>query len=143
MSFVNLRSHNSLFPRQYGAEADRFVDRASVGAKRSDVGDQALMRGLDTAGPNMRLGRSLSYGGRRSMTGHKAVPGVPLPGLAPADARRCARRDERQPDVRRNCPADVTPAVISRPTAHRKPASSRATAVTATVDLFPLVLKAR
>ena len=37
-----------------------------------DVGDQALMRGLDTAFPVVRLGQSLSYCGRRPMAGHKA-----------------------------------------------------------------------
>ena len=143
MSFVNRQSYSSSSPRQHGAEAFRFVDRASVGAKRSDVGDQALMRGLDTAGPNMRPGLSLSYGGRRSMTGHKAMPGVPLPCFAPADTRRCARRDGPQAAARAGCLVVVVAAAISRPTAHRKAASSRATAVTATVDLFPLALKAR
>jgi hypothetical protein len=64
------------------------LDRASVGAKPSDVGDQALMRGLDTAGPIVRPGLSLSYGGRRHRAGHKAGSGVPLPCFAPADARR-------------------------------------------------------
>lgn len=48
-----------------------------------DVGDQALMRGLDTALPIERLGQSLSYYGRRPMAGHKASvgrsPAVVLP----------------------------------------------------------------
>jgi hypothetical protein len=40
-----------------------------------DVGDQALMRGLDTALPIERLGLSLSYYGRRPKAGHKASVG--------------------------------------------------------------------
>jgi len=48
-----------------------------------DVGDQALMRGLDTALPIERLGLSLSYYGRRTIAGHKASvgrsPAVTLP----------------------------------------------------------------
>lgn len=43
MSFVNLRSHNLSFPRHAGAEDYRFMDRASVEAKLSDAGDQALI----------------------------------------------------------------------------------------------------
>ncbi len=48
-----------------------------------DVGDQALMRGLDTAFPIERLGLSLSYYGRWPIAGHKASvgrsPAVTLP----------------------------------------------------------------
>lgn len=40
-----------------------------------DVGEQALMRGLDTAVPIMRLGPSLSHCGRRHEAGHKAFDG--------------------------------------------------------------------
>ena len=52
-----------------------------------DVGDQALMRGLDTAVPSVRPGRSLSYGGRRAVPATKRLTGVPLPWPRP---RLCA-----------------------------------------------------
>jgi hypothetical protein len=42
------------------------MDRAEVRAEPEDVGDQALMRGLDTAFPFVRPGLSLSGIGRRS-----------------------------------------------------------------------------
>ena len=45
------------------------------GQDLKDVGEQALMRGLDTALPILRLGQSLSYYGRRPMVGHKASVG--------------------------------------------------------------------
>jgi hypothetical protein len=114
-----------------------------VGAKPLDVGDQALMRGLDTAGPIMRLGLSLSYGGRRHRAGHKAGSGVPL---AVLHSRRCTKMgswDGGQAVVRAGCPAAVPVAAISPAIAQRNPASSRATAVMATVDFLPLAFKAR
>ena len=42
------------------------MDRAEERAGPEDVGEQALMRGLDTAFPFFRLGLSLSNIGRRS-----------------------------------------------------------------------------
>src|SRR5258707_15528971 len=42
------------------------MDRAEERAEPEDVGDQALMRGLDTALPFVRPGLSLSEIGRRS-----------------------------------------------------------------------------
>ena len=42
------------------------IDRAEEKAGREDVGEQALMRGLDTAFPFFRLGLSWSSVGRRS-----------------------------------------------------------------------------
>jgi hypothetical protein len=42
------------------------VDRAEERAQREDVGDQTLIRGLDTAWPFVRLGLSLSNRGHRS-----------------------------------------------------------------------------
>ena len=46
------------------------VDRAEERTGPEDVGEQALMRGLDTAFPFFRLGLSRSEVGRRSMIGH-------------------------------------------------------------------------
>lgn len=40
-----------------------------------DVGEQALMRGLDTAVPIKRLGLFQSYCGRQPIAGHKASDG--------------------------------------------------------------------
>jgi hypothetical protein len=42
------------------------MDRAGVRAGPEDVGDQTLIRGLDTAFPFVRPGLSLSKHGRRS-----------------------------------------------------------------------------
>ena len=42
-----------------------WMDCAVAEARPEDVGDQALMRGLATACPSMRPGRSLSNHGRR------------------------------------------------------------------------------
>jgi len=52
-----------------------------------DVGDQALMRGLVTAFPSVRPGRSLSYDGRRPEPATKRVMGVPLPSAPPPPVR--------------------------------------------------------
>ena len=64
------------------------MDRAEEKAEPKDVGEQALMRGLDTAVPSVRPGLSRSYNGRRLKAGHKALPGIPLPRFRP---RLCAR----------------------------------------------------
>jgi transposase len=50
----------------FGAAAGRVVDRAVAEARPEDVGDQALMRGLDTACPFVRPGLPRSRCGRRS-----------------------------------------------------------------------------
>ena len=56
---MNYRLH-AIFAGVRGSD-----DRATVEAKPEDVGDQALIRGLATAVPNMRPRYSLSYCGRR------------------------------------------------------------------------------
>lgn len=94
-----------------------------------DVGDQALMRGLDTALPIERLGLSLSYYGRRLIAGHKASvgrsPAVVLP-----------------PPVREEDACDQA-GCATRPTDHMKPASSRAIAVQTTVVRLPVAVSLR
>ena len=57
------------------------------GQDLKDVGEQALMRGLDTAVPIVRLGRSLSYCGRRRMVGHKASVGYSPAVILPPPVR--------------------------------------------------------
>jgi hypothetical protein len=57
--------------------------RAEERAGPEDVGEQALMRGLDTAFPFVRLGLSRSKSGRRSRIGHVESSGVPLPWSRP------------------------------------------------------------
>jgi hypothetical protein len=60
------------------------VDRAEERAGPEDVGEQALMRGLDTAFPFFRLGLSRSNVGRRSCDRpHNGCSGVPLPWSRP------------------------------------------------------------
>jgi hypothetical protein len=52
-----------------------------------DVGDQALMRGLDTAVPSVRPGLSRSYNGRRLKAGHKAAAGHSPAAVPPPPVR--------------------------------------------------------
>jgi len=64
------------------------MDRAEERAGPEDVGDQTLIRGLDTAFPFVRPGRSLSKRGRRSCDRpHSAVREFPCRGPALAAAR--------------------------------------------------------
>jgi hypothetical protein len=56
---------NSLSPRT-GVKLGYAMDRAEERAGPEDVGEHALMRGLDTAFPFFRLGLSLSKVGRQS-----------------------------------------------------------------------------
>ena len=64
------------------------MDRAEERAGREDVGDQALMRGLDTALPFVRPGLSLSEIGRRSCDRpHSKLGSSPCRGPALAAAR--------------------------------------------------------
>jgi hypothetical protein len=70
MSPVKPKTRNYSSPRRTLREVVALMDRAEERAGREDVGEQALMRGLDTAFPFVRLGLSLSIVGRRSMIGH-------------------------------------------------------------------------
>ena len=95
-----------------------------------DVGDQALMRGLDTAFPIMRPGLSRSYDGRRHEAGHKASDGS-SPAVVPPPPMREGR-------FRR-----VQAVWASLAIDHMKPTSSRAIAVQTTVVFFPRLVSAR
>src|SRR5215813_2484317 len=67
-SDVHSQVHSARFPvstRTHG-EVFALMDRAEEKAGPEDVGEQALMRGLDTAFPVFRLGLSWSRVGRRS-----------------------------------------------------------------------------
>ncbi len=92
-----------------------------------DVGDQALMRGLDTAVPSMRPRLSLSKSGRRRCRPHNVLREFlcrcPVPTLA------------RSWDFSERLGYTI---VASRPIAQTNPDSSRASAVTVTVCLLPL-----
>src|SRR5580704_11356975 len=64
------------------------MNRAEVRAEPEDVGDQALMRGLDTAFPCVRPGLSLSGVGRRLCDRpHRKLGSSPCRGPALAAAR--------------------------------------------------------
>ena len=64
-------------------------------AEPEDVGDQALMRGLDTAFPCVRPGLSLSKRGRRSCDRPHSLPeDSPHRGPAPSTARMMSRRTD-------------------------------------------------
>ena len=102
-------------------------------AELKDVGDQALMRGLDTAFPIMRPGLFLSYCGRRSSAGHKAADGY-SPAVVPPPPMR---------EVQVRCGDLCLIACASLATAHMKPASSRAIAVQTTVVRFPRAVNTR
>jgi hypothetical protein len=79
MSPVKPKTRNYASPTRTHREVVELMDRAEERAGREDVGEQALMRGLDTAFPFFRLGLSLSNVGRRSMIGHIDPSGIPLP----------------------------------------------------------------
>src|ERR1700680_13643 len=69
-------------------EVDEGMDRAEERAGPEDVGDQALMRGLDTALPFVRPGLSLSGVGHRSCDRPRSKLGSsPCRGPALASAR--------------------------------------------------------
>lgn len=89
-----------------------------------DVGDQALMRGLNTAFPIMRPRLSRSYSGRRHEAGHKADDG-----RSPAVALPPALREEGD--------AADQAAMASLDIDQMKPTSSRAIAVHTTVVFLP------
>ena len=84
MSFVKHLWHDwdVLHARQ--REVDLGADRAEERTGPEDVGDQTLMRGLDTALPFVRPGLSLSGIGRRSCIGHVETSGVPLAVVPPS-----------------------------------------------------------
>ena len=65
MSFVKHRWHDWDVLHACQCEVDLGADRAEERAGPEDVGDQTLMRGLDTALPFVRPGLSLSGIGRR------------------------------------------------------------------------------
>ena len=58
--------------------------RAEERAGPEDVGDQALMRGLDTAFPFVRPGLFLSGSGVDHVIGHVESSGVPLAVVPPS-----------------------------------------------------------
>ena len=124
MSVVNALGARNRPPKRTAVHDD---DRVWVEAELKDVGDQALMRGLDTAFPIMRPGLFLSYCGRRTMPATKRLTDVPLP---LSRLRPCAR-----------CKFDAAIYDLidcaSLATAHMKPANSRAIAVQTTVVRFP------
>src|ERR1700730_8329463 len=108
--------------------------------------------------PCFRLGQSRSENGRRSRDRpHSMIGNSPCRGFAPAVARvylhRTMPRRGLPESMVCTChwlPSDVPPyfaasgaGVIARPTAQMKPASSRATAVMATVLSLPLRISAR
>jgi hypothetical protein len=66
MSFVKHRGHDWNVLHTCQREVDQVMDRAEERAGPEDVGDQTLIRGLDTALPFVRPGLSLSGIGRRS-----------------------------------------------------------------------------
>jgi hypothetical protein len=101
-----------------------------------DVGDQALIRGLATASPIVRPEASRSGARASAVAGHTTTTRESLcRRLAPTPARPYG-------GPARRAPASYV-GFTSRPIAQTKPASSRATAVTATVSLLPRAESAR
>ncbi len=96
-----------------------------------DVGDQALIRGLVTASPTVRPEASRSGTRASAIAGHTTTTRESLcRRLAPTPARPYVR------GVAGGC-ARPYAGFTSLPIAQTKPASSRATAVTATVSFLP------
>lgn len=155
MSHVKLGSAPAR-PLHDSVEGYRCDDRTTVGAKPWDVGDPSLIRGFAhirifvRGFPCLRTGVDLAIGLR-------APSGVPLPWLRP---RRCTRLSspDRCPGMApwkgvervalplpRKTPylAAAWALLTSRLMAQMKAASSRATAVTATVFNLPFLISAR
>src|ERR1700680_4559651 len=84
-SDVPRQAHSARLPISTGTHREvlALMVRAEEKAGPEDVGEQALMRGLDTAFPCFRLGLSRSKSGRRSRIGHVESSGVPLPWSRP------------------------------------------------------------
>jgi hypothetical protein len=86
-SDVPSQAHSARFPVSTPTRREvlALVDRAEERAGPEDVGEQALMRGLDTAFPFFRLGLSWSSVGRRSNdrphNGFQEFPAVVPPSL--------------------------------------------------------------
>jgi len=80
---VASRNHSPLMP------AALMMDRAKERAGPEDVGDQALMRGLDTALPFVRPGLSLSGIGRRSCDRPRRTLGSSLAVVPPSLLHDC------------------------------------------------------
>ena len=133
MSFVKRLAQESSSP----CECRRRVavdDRARVGAKPEDVGDQALMRGST---PQFRISSGavlcLRTGIDRSDRPHSDIGSSPAVALPPPLHDVCDRLAARMPPPccwyggRHIAGAAGLP--TARPTAHTKPASSRAMAV--------------
>ena len=66
MSQVKHNARDNFFSPRTGVKFGYKMDRAEEKAGPEDVGEQALMRGLDTTFPFFRLGLSWSSVGRRS-----------------------------------------------------------------------------
>lgn len=109
------------------------VSRAREEARRIDVGDQALIRGLATASPIMRPGHSRSYCGRRSDRPQSVRREFPCRCLAPTLAQPYGAAPV----------GGVYAGFTSLPIAQMNPASSRAIAVTATVSFLPRAERTR
>ena len=88
MSPVKHTAHGFPVPTWTHREVLALMDRAEEKAGPEDVGEQALMRGLDTAFPFFRLGLSWSSVGRRSDDRpHNGFQEFPCRGPALASAR--------------------------------------------------------
>lgn len=134
---VRCQGHRACLFCQYrlaGRALSRYA-RAGEETRPKDVGDQALIRGLVTAEPSVRPRLSLSYCGRHLAVATTHPSGAPLPRPR---LHSCTRTGFCAARRRRNQLAGASLA-----TAHMNAASSRATAVTATVDFLPLAESAR
>jgi hypothetical protein len=88
MSQVKHKARGYPVPTRTGMKLGVPMDRAEERAGPEDVGQQALMRGLDTAFPFFRLGLSRSEIGRRSDDRpHRFPQEFPCRGLALTTAR--------------------------------------------------------
>src|SRR4029453_3155936 len=119
---------------------------AGNGAFQTTV-DQTLIRGLDTAGPCLRLGLPLSVSGRRRMSATQFSRG--FPSVAPSPAMR---RDRRRVLFGIGLRVTVLAAFSGQPAkrgatcwpiAHRKAAISRATAVVTRHGFLPAAVSRR
>ena len=101
-------------------QANDLMKRVLVGMRCEDVGEQALMRGLATALPQVRLGAIPVLHRASTRVGHKARVGYSPAAISP-------------PPIHTGCLSSYTAGMVRRAISHMNADNSRAMAVVITV----------
>lgn len=105
-------------------QALKVMQRVLVGMRCEDVGEQALMRGLATALPQVRLGAIPVLHRASTRVGHKARVGCSLVAISP-------------PPIHAGCLPSYAAGIVRRAISHINADNSRAMAVVITVFRLP------